>query len=395
MKNFKNSFIGIITLLMLLTLAACGSGQAKDLDADGVSWAEKANLDKYETTDELYEKAKEEGEVVVYTATSAVEDIGLSFEKEYPGIKAKVTKVSDPDILEKLRREHEAGVHNADIIFGKGTNGAWVKELLGNGIIHDYKPEEIVKNMAEPYKSSPGLGMVTELITVLYNTDVYDEPPFDNWWDLTTPEWKGKVMMKDPLKAADIQGVFMTMVKHSDEMEKAYKEKFGEEIVLNDTENAGYEFVKRLLENDAVLMSSMGDSVDAVAESTQDSPPIAIASTTKLRDVVEKGAPIAMSTDLQPKISVPDVTKVFFVDQAPNSSAAKLFVRWMFGGEDGNGEGFAPFRDNPGVFTTRTDMSYENELGLPSIDALNLWEADEDFYYENERKMRDLLLKVQ
>lgn len=395
MKNMKKYIIGTLALIMLLVLSACGSGKSKGSDESGAAWSEKVDLDKYETTDELYEKAKEEGEVVVYTATSAVEDIGLSFEKEFPGIKAKVTKVSDPDILEKLRREHEAGIHNADIIFGKGTNGAWTKELLSNDIIHDYKPEEIVGNMAEPYKSDPGMGIIAELITVIYNTDVNSKPPFDNWWDLTTPEWKGKVMMKDPLKAADIQGLFMTMVKHSDEMEKAYEEKFGEEIVLNDTENAGYEFVKRLLENDAILMSSMGDSVDAVAESTQDIPPIAIASTTKLRDVVKKGAPIAISTELKPRISVPDITKIFVVDQAPNSSAAKLFVRWMSGDEDGNGEGFAPFGDNPGVFTTRTDMSYENELGLPSINELNVWDADEDYYYENERKMRDFLLKIQ
>src|SRR5699024_3310688 len=159
---------------------------------------------------------KEEGEIIIYSSTSATEQAGIAFEEEYPGVKATVTKVSDPDIYEKIKREYDSGIHNADIILGKGTNGQWSNDLLKNGIISEYKPEEIMKHIDEPYKSNDGLPLITEIITVIYNTDHYDESPIDNWWDLTTEEWKSKVLLKDPLAATDIKGLFMTMVKYAD-----------------------------------------------------------------------------------------------------------------------------------------------------------------------------------
>jgi len=397
--NTLLKYIGLILIASVLMLAACstndetknGSDDEK-VSASATSWEEAANLAEYETTEELYEKAKEEGEVVVYSATSAVEKVGLAFEEEYPDVKAVVTKVSDPDIFEKINREHESGVKNADVIFGKGTNGSWVNEMLPEGVIYDYKPEEIVSTIKEPYKDYAGIGLISEIITVLYNTDAYDAPPIDNWWDLTTPEWESKVIMKDPLSAPDIQDLFMAMVKHSDEMEEAYEEKFNEEIELDGTENAGYEFIKRLLENDAILMSSMGDSVDAVAESTDEKSPVVISSTVKLRDVVDNDAPLDMIPELQPKASVPGTSKVFLVNEAENVSAAKLFIRFMAGDEDGEGKGFESF-NNPGTFATRSVIEQDN--WLPVIDELNVWEEDETYNYDNAEEMRNFLLKIQ
>src|SRR5690625_682071 len=397
--NTLLKYMGLILIASVLMLAACstndetnnGSDEEK-VSASATNWEEDANLAEYETTEELYEKAKEEGEVVVYSATSAVEKVGLAFEEEYPDVKAVVTKVSDPDIFEKINREHESGVKNADVIFGKGTNGSWVNEMLPEGVIYDYKPEEIVSTIKEPYKDYAGIGLISEIITVLYNTDAYDAPPIDNWWDLTTPEWESKVIMKDPLSAPDIQDLFMAMVKHSDEMEEAYEEKFNEEIELDGTENAGYEFIKRLLENDAILMSSMGDSVDAVAESTDEKSPVVISSTVKLRDVVDNEAPLDMIPELQPKASVPGTSKVFLVNEAENVSAAKLFIRFMAGDEDGEGKGFESF-NNPGTFATRSVIEQDN--WLPAIDELNVWEEDETYNYDNAEEMRNFLLKIQ
>ena len=391
-KNIK--YFGFLFVITLLILSACSGNGDSGTEASSKDLSDEdraALIDKYETTEELYEKAKKEGEVVIYSATSAGENVGLAFEEEYPGVKAVVTKVSDADILERIKREHESGVNNADVIFGKGTNGSWVNDLLADGILYDYKPEEITENMAAPYNDYEGLGLISEIITVIYNTDAYNEAPIDNWWDLTTPEWEGKVLMKDPLSAPDIQGLFMAMVKHADEMEAAYKDKFNEDIELDGTENAGYEFIKRLLENDAILMSSMGDSVDAVSESSQDKSPVAIASTVKLRDVVNDGAKIDMSPNLSPKVSVPGTSKVFLVNEVSNISAAKLFIRFMSGGEDGTGEGFDSF-NYPGTFATRTDITQDN--WLPSLSELNLWEEDEDYNYENADEMRDFLLKI-
>lgn len=384
-----------LMLLAFLLLVGCSSDNEAEVSGESSEdeandWEETVNT--YETTEELYEKAKEEGEVVVYSATSAVEKVGLAFEEAFPGVTASVTKVSDADIAEKIRRESESGVNHADIIFGKGTNGVWANELLPEGILYSYKPEEIMESIEEPYSEYDGLALITEIITVLYNTEAYDAPPIDNWWDLTKPEWEGKILMKDPLSAADIQALFMAMVKHSDDMEAAYEEEFGEPLELNGTENAGYEFIKRLMDNDVILMSSMGDTTDAVAESTGEDSPLVIASTVKLRDVVDKDAPLDMIQDLKPKTSVPGTSKVYMVNEAENVHAAKLFIRFMAGGEDGQGEGF-DFFNNPGTFATRTVIEQDN--WLPSINDMNVWEEDETYNYENAEEMRNFLLKVQ
>lgn len=387
----------LVTLSLVLLTLLFGCGKANDTETskgkvNASNEDTQLSFDSYETTEELYELAKSEGEVVVYSATSAIEQVGIAFEEAYPDVKAVVTKVSDPEIYEKIKREHESGVNNADIIFGKGTNGSWSNDLLKNGYISEYKPEEMMKHIDEPYKSYDGLGLISETITIIYNTDHHEAPPIDNWWDLTTEEWKSKVLLKDPLSAPDIQGLFMTMVRHADEMEKAYEDKFGEPLVLNGTDNAGYEFIKRLFDNDAILMSSMGDTVDAVADTSEDHSIVAIASTVKLRDAVQKDAAIGINTNLQPKMSVPGTSRAFITSNVKNIAATKLFIRFMAGGEDGKGEGFKPF-NNPGTFSVRNDI--EQDDLVPPLSELNLWEEDENYYYEHADEMHNFLLKTQ
>src|SRR5690625_467275 len=150
----KTKYLSFLFVITLLFLSACSTSEDSGTEAsskDSNDEDRAALIDKYETTEELYEKAKKEGEVVIYSATSAGEDVGLAFEEEYPGVKAVVTKVSDADILERVKREHESGINDVDVIFGKGTNGSWVNDLLADGVLYDYKPKEITKNMAEPY----------------------------------------------------------------------------------------------------------------------------------------------------------------------------------------------------------------------------------------------------
>src|SRR5699024_642172 len=243
----------------------------------------------------------------------------------------------------------------------------------------------------DPYNNYSGLPIITEVITVLYNNEANDKAPIDNWWELTKPEWKGEVTMKNPLEAADIQDLFLTMIQNTHEMEDAYKKEFGEDIELNGTKNAGYEFIKRLLENDVVLMSSMGDSVDAVAESPKDAPPVVIGSTVKLRDTESEEIPLAMVENLKPQVSVPGTSRAYIVDNSQNVNSYKLFIRWLAGTEDGQGEGFTPF-NNPVTFSTREDI--EQDFEVPKLNELDLWEEDVDYYYENTSELRDFLVDI-
>jgi iron(III) transport system substrate-binding protein len=91
--------------------------------------------------------------------------------------------------------------------------------------------------------------------------------------------------MKDPLQSAENMNFLQTIVQHADDMAKAYEEEFGEPITLSSgIENAGYEYILRLVENELVLTTSDGDSAKAVGAADQTEPPLTLSvASSKLR----------------------------------------------------------------------------------------------------------------
>ncbi|WP_171654068.1 ABC transporter substrate-binding protein [Paenibacillus foliorum] len=406
-KKGKAASSLLVGLGLLVMLGACSSKTtgggattaegnkpaAKEGNVAAASdWAEKNGLNKTETTDELYAKAKGEGKVVVYSQSSRIKDVKATFEAKYPGVKVEAFNMSTNDIVEKVIREQGAGIYNADVIFVKDAIGAVTTELTTKKLVHKYIPKDLSDKMVEPYKSkSSGLVPYFSLRAIFYNTDVYKTSPITNWWDLTQPEWKGKVLLNDPIDSADMMDLFLAMVQHSDEMKQAYKDKFGKDIVLNGTENAAYEFIKQFLKNDPVLMKSSDEVVEAVGVSTQGKPPIGIGASSKLRDVIEKKLSIAATYDVKPKISVVGPSYLYVADKAPNVNAAKLMIRYMAGEADGKADGFKPF-NVMGSWSTRIDNGRTDQ---PAIDKLSVWDYDSDYFYKNFVKFREFWLKMQ
>lgn len=397
MKRNKLFKLSLIFSVVILVLAACGTSESDskstkaEEDSSENTWLDEANLEESETVEELYEKAKEEGKVVVYSTSSVINNVKEDFEKEYPGITVEATKVNGVQLLEKLKREQEGGIYSADVIYSSDGTGAFEMELRSRGGIHHYKPEILANDIIEPYRSTPELGMAVSLQAIYYNTDAYDESPITNWWDLTTPEWKGKVLAVNPLENESIKAQLLAFIRYSDDMEEAYKERFGEEIVLNGTENAGYEYVKRLIENDLIIMSSTGEAVDGVVQSTQENPPIAIGSTTKLRDIETQDAKINVAWDIKPKFAVSSTKNLWIADQAPNINAAKLLVRWMSGGD--GGKGFEPL-NTPGTWPTVDGISVNEDIVKP-LNEIDLWPEDHEFFHEESSKLEDFIIKIQ
>jgi iron(III) transport system substrate-binding protein len=404
-KRFTaKSAVAVMLCSTVLMVSACGSNTANpaasgsDKGAAGgqtgtaSAWAEKVGLNKTETADELYAKAKEEGSVVIYSMSSRISDTKDSFEAKYPGVKVEAYNVSSVDMLEKLIREHGAGIYNADVVFTKDTGGTFTLELLKKGIVHKYMPSDLVSKMPEPYKSQvEGLVPYVEVRGIFYNTDVYKTPPVTNWWDLTTPEWKSRVMLSDPMKSADTMDLFLAMIQNADDMKQAYKEKFGKEIELNGSPNAGYEFIKRLSKNDLILTNSGGDIVKAVGKTGQAKPPIGLAVSTKLREGQSQGLKLGVSYDVKPKVSQVEQALLYIGDQSKHPNAAKLLIRWMAGEADGKSAGLKPFNLS-GSWPTRSDVTPVEELPLAK---LNVWKYDPVFFYENSPKLRDFWLKQQ
>lgn len=409
MRKLKVVLSCILVLAMVFSLTACNGGTKETSSSQQGSssvtsntptpteaakpkdpWLEKAALDKEETEAELYEAAKKEGKVVVYSMSSRIKDIKATFEEKYPGVTLEGYDMRMAEIFEKVQREHQAGINNADLVFVKDSDGACYNEFIKTNILHNYIPKDIGAKIEQKAFKDPEFASYFEMKQIFYNNEVYKTCPIDSWWDLTRPEYKGKIMIANPASTAENMGLFMAMIQNADEMAKAYKEEFGEDIKLNGTENAGYEFIKRLVANDLILTTSDGDITKAIGAAGQTNPPFGIATSSKLRDA-KNGLKIDVVRNVKPRDGVIAPAMTLIVDKAPHVNAAKLLTRFIAGDADGKGKGFDPFRVE-GSWPTRSDVALVN---TPPVSSLKLWDLDLDFDYSVRTKLNNFWLSIQ
>lgn len=338
-----------------------------------------------DTAAELYELAKNEGSVVIYSATSRIKSVKSSFEAQYPGVTVEAYDMKVAEIVEKLKREYEAGVSNADIIVMPDGDGTLLNEFIPEGIVVKYIPSDIEEHVLPAYRDGELYKYLEEIVSVFYNTEVYQESPIKSWWDLTRPEWSGKVQMGNPLNATEFLGLFCMFVKNADKLEEDYFNTYGEKLVLNGTENAGYEFMKRLIENDLVITGSQGDSVKAVGTEGQSNPPLCIAVSSKYRERDNSGLKIGLATGITPVMGMASPSCIMLVSNGVHPNAAKLLERWMLGETDGNGQGGKDLIVL-GSWSTRDDVQ---ALGEYNLSDLNYYASDGEYIYYNFLKIRD------
>ncbi|EKQ58054.1 MULTISPECIES: extracellular solute-binding protein [unclassified Clostridium] len=378
----------MVLISVLIILSTAISGCSKNVSTVANKQETNASITKEPSVDELYEKAKQEGTVVVYSTSARANDAKKTFEAKYPGVKVEVSKLKSDEIMNKVISEEDAGTYNPDVIITKEVSGAVEEEMVKNGRYLRYLPEDIAAHVDEPFKTkSPGYANYLEFRTVFYNTDDFKEAPIKNWWDLTTPEWKGKIYAVDPLNSPAFMDLYTTMVINSDDMAAAYKEKFGKDVVLNGTENAGYEFIKELFANGLVVLKGSDDVLDAISKTGNKAVGISVSG--DMSKIQEKGWHVSAIYDLKPKTSVPDPGYIYLAKNAPHENAGKLFMRWIMGEADGKAEGADQF-NAVGSWVPRNDIQSKNNI---KYEDLKLWDFDGDKLYKESPKLRDFWIK--
>ncbi len=378
-------FAWTISVLLALAVPAASLWAQDD-------WQKKAELGSYEAATfdapQIYEKAKAEKEVNVYSYSSRVHQFGKTFEKQYPGIKVNGFDMDSAEIVTKVLAEQKAGNVVADVIFLKDPSTV-VNELLKKGYIVTYVPADIKSVLPERFRK-PFLTHHVSMDVLVYNTETNKQAPVKSLWDLTKPEWRGKVHFPDPTKMTEFIEYLSTIVQHGDEMAKEYQKVFGQPIKLSkDSKNAGYEWILRVLKNDAVVAGSTNDVSNAVGQPGQQKPPVGITAFSRLRDK-EKNPKLVFDVayDMQPVMGVATEVIVAIVSKAKHPEAAKLMVRWMMGDEKG-GQGYQPYFVF-GNIATRTDQPAPK--GSKTLSQLNLWMADPKFVWDNGQEIRDFWL---
>jgi iron(III) transport system substrate-binding protein len=321
---------------------------------------------------------------------------------KYPEIKVTYFDLGSVQTVEKTVLEQDAGLYNADIVT-TGGSGQVIHELLGNNRIVNFVPDTVADEIPDQYKN-PVLVRILEGIVFLYNKEAYSQEPIANIWELTTPDWKGKVVIKNPLASlSNLMGV-ATLVQHAAELDKAYQDFAGEPLELHEgVPDAGYEFLYRLLNNDLIILKSGSKVAEAAGKPGQTDPPIGITSFTYIRYNESKEFVNDVMKNLNPVQIVIYPTYTAIGRQAPHPNAAKLFTAFLMGSPDINldtvleppyteGEaldllwGLAPYYE-PGSKSPRDDVPLPK--GGEAWNELSGWVVDPDFMWYESPNVKD------
>lgn len=379
------SFVWVVVAAVLL--AGCGGGTPEAAGQGGER--EESPLDAA-SVEELYEQAQEEGEVVAYSFTSRIAEVEAAFEEEYPGVDLVPNDIDSTEQIARISSEQEAGSVNADVAF-LADAPVVLEELVEPGYLQNYVPPRLTDTLPDEFEE-PLLTQRLSTKVLMYNEEASpDGPPVENLWQLTEPEWNGKVVLVDPQVRGDYLDLMTEVSLRSEEMAAAYEERFGEPI--DEPENAGEAWIEALYANDPVLVDDTDNVNAAVGQRGQDDPPVGFTSYSDIRDNEEEdwALQVADGTAPSPGIAYPAYLAV--VTDAPHPAAERLLVDFLMGDDSPDGgAGYAPFYV-PGDYAAREDIEpHPDSLTLEEVGA---WTIDPEEVAGKRQEIGDLLITLE
>ncbi len=382
---------------------AAAAAEASDDGADEVVEVEEVVVEDLMddwsdmTSDELYELALEEGgTITVYSTSSKMLKAEDGFEEMYPGLDVDIMDLDNDEVLQKARLEVQAGNVYGDVLQAKDANGEVYYEYVEDEIIENFYPTDICAKI-DPGQLEFGFPLYTGVSTWYYNTEAYpDGQPVNSWWEIIENDENGnqkyRIFTKEIGSETTYLALLASFIANSDEMEQAYKDTYGEDLEYTydtsafdfdcPTDNAGIEFLWRLSQCKMTFIGDGDELVEAVHNSTADDPALALASAGKITNRDDSGFNIAWLTNLTPYTSTFNNENLYVVSGCPHPAGARLFIRYICGGENGDDGGFDVFAKE-GTWPVRDDIedtwnpvTIEDIGGVPS-------EMDEiyDWYY--------------
>ena len=372
-----------VTVLLLGGIGGAFAQTPPGLDA----WLKQAALGPYQEAkfdaEALYQKAKAEGRVTAYSYSSRIVDVAKTFEQRYPGIKVQGFDMDSAEIVTKVQAEQLAKNYTADVVYMKDPATA-LHVLKTPGYLTNYVPGDLVAVLRPEYRE-PFLIHHLSFDVLVYNSAGQAKAPVSSLWDLTKPEWQGRVLFPDPQVLPEFAEVLATIVQHSPEMAKEYERVFGQALQLSPgVPDAGREWIKRLLASRATVAKSTNDVATGVGRAESAKAPIGLTAMSRLRDK-EKDPKLQFDVayDLQPVAAVNTGVLLALPSYAPHPNAAKLLIRWLMGDAKG-GEGFKPY-SVLGDAPTRSDQPLPS--GMRAIE--HRWYADAAYVWANGRAILD------
>ncbi len=320
-------------MLLALTLGFTGVARAEDFDIEA-----------------LIAAAKAEPPITVFDSTGKIVDMAEAFTAKY-GVQATGTKTKATAQLETIIREAQSGNVQGDVSLISDVPAA-IGQLLPGGFAESWVPPDLAADI-EPMAQNPLL-VVSSPNVLAFNTALYEACPITNIWQLTEPEWKGKVAMQDPLGKPSYTDWFNQMRAHADDrVRAAYEAHYGKPLET-DKGSATEAFVAALAANGPLLTDSDSAAAEAVAAPGQTEPFIGLVSAAKFRDNAGAGFTLGLCSGIDPFIGFANATVGLIVKGTDSPNAARLFIHYVM-----TAEGIAPQAEDGKLSSNRT-------VGLPA-----------------------------
>lgn len=273
------------------------------------------------------EAGKREGRVTLYGSSSI--DLSLlfaGFEKRYPEIKMDFFPGTGGQVVQRLLAERRAGKYLADLaMHGLTTNYALyqakafdpIKPLLVLPEVTDtskwWQEKHHYKDAEEQYIFAFNAGVLPHFG---YNSQIVNPKEFRSYWDILKPQWKGKIIVRDPSGRSGGLGGLRFMY---------YNPELG----------PGY--ISRLLgDMDVATSSDSRQIVDWLAAGKYAFSVLAVPRRDGLGRAKKQGLPVDwfgpghMNEGIGLSVSSGSIG---FVNRAPHPHTTKILVNWLFSRE--------------------------------------------------------------
>ena len=262
---------------------------------------------------DLYEAAKKERELTVYTAhynTEEAQRLCAAFEKKYPGIKCNFVRTTAQVAFQRFQQDVDAKTPVASVF--SSTDVSHYPELKKRGLLAAYRPHNLgdMVDSLKQYNDKDGYYFVTAaaLMLIAYNTSMVAEKDAPkNWPDLLDAKWKGKVSIGHPAFSGYV-GTWVVL------MRKLY----------------GWDFFEKLEKNQPQIGRSVNDTVTMLNSKERAVAAGPEATTLLSRD---KGNPLAVVYPTDGALLM--VSPSGIPKNAPSPNAGKLYMEFLLSKEAG------------------------------------------------------------
>ena len=361
-----------------------GYNPATGEEVYGPYWDEWSDM----TDEELYEQALKEveggaKEINVYATSSKMLKCEESFEEMYPGLNLVVSDLDAGEVLSKAEIENSTNNVTADVLQTKDVNGDVFFEYYHKGVLEPFYPRDICSHIDEENLKF-SFPLYASQAFWYYNTEAFpDGQPIKSWWEIIEKNPDGsqkyRLFTKEIGTEAAYLSLFASFITNADEMAQAYKDIYGTDLEYTydassfpfqvPENNAGVEYLWRFTQASLVFIGDGDELVLAVHNSTKDDPALCLASAGKVENREESGYNIAWCTNLTPYNALLNTESMFAVKGCDSPAGARLFIRYVTGGADGESGGFKPFTKT-GNWPLRDDVPNDkNPISLQDLGA--------------------------